>query len=241
MRIILFDIDCLRPDHLGCYGYRRPTSPNIDRIAGGGTRFERYYCADSPCLPSRTDLISGRFGINSGVVSNLDGGRDFRLPMLDYGGPRNEYQTLPRQLRKRAGLDTISFSNFADRHLAMWFAIGWSEMYTPNLKGGQETAEEVNEPVLRWLRANATREDYLLHINYWDTHRYYKMGSSWAQRFKGTPPPDWPDEAAFERINRMDGMFTGRRQFHGGGPSPVALMPDRITSRADHRRDFLLG
>lgn len=34
MRIIFFDIDCLRPDHLGCYGYRRPTSPQIGRCGG---------------------------------------------------------------------------------------------------------------------------------------------------------------------------------------------------------------
>ena len=33
MRIIYFDIDTLRPDHLGCYGYHRNTSPNIDKIA----------------------------------------------------------------------------------------------------------------------------------------------------------------------------------------------------------------
>ncbi|MBT3375194.1 MAG: sulfatase-like hydrolase/transferase [Lentisphaerae bacterium] len=47
-------MDCLRPDHLGCYGYDRPTSPTIDRIASEGLRFENYYCASSPCLPSRT-------------------------------------------------------------------------------------------------------------------------------------------------------------------------------------------
>ena len=33
MRIIYFDIDTLRPDHLGCYGYHRNTSPNIDKVA----------------------------------------------------------------------------------------------------------------------------------------------------------------------------------------------------------------
>lgn len=41
MRVIYFDIDSLRPDHLGCYGYDRPTSPAIDTIAQEGMRFNR--------------------------------------------------------------------------------------------------------------------------------------------------------------------------------------------------------
>jgi len=53
MRVVFFDIDCLRPDHLGCYGYPRSTSPAIDSIATEGMRFNRYYCSSSPCLPSR--------------------------------------------------------------------------------------------------------------------------------------------------------------------------------------------
>jgi len=32
MRTVVFDIDCLRPDHLGCYAYPRPTSPTFDAI-----------------------------------------------------------------------------------------------------------------------------------------------------------------------------------------------------------------
>lgn len=32
MRVLLVDIDCLRPDHLGCYGFNRPTSPTLDAI-----------------------------------------------------------------------------------------------------------------------------------------------------------------------------------------------------------------
>ena len=67
MRIVYFDIDCLRPDHLGCYGYDRPTSPNIDAMAQHGVRLSHYYCANSPCLPSRTAWSSGRFGIRNGV------------------------------------------------------------------------------------------------------------------------------------------------------------------------------
>ncbi|MEX2382036.1 MAG: sulfatase-like hydrolase/transferase, partial [Opitutales bacterium] len=70
MRILYFDLDALRPDHLGCYGYSRNTSPNIDRIAAEGLRMTGVHCSDAPCLPSRTALYTGRFGIHTGVVSH---------------------------------------------------------------------------------------------------------------------------------------------------------------------------
>ena len=70
MRILYVDIDTLRADHLGCYGYPRDTTPNLDRIAADGVRFDRCYASDTPCLPSRTALFSGRFGIHTGVVSH---------------------------------------------------------------------------------------------------------------------------------------------------------------------------
>ena len=68
MRILYIDIDSLRPDHLGCYGYHRSTSPNIDAIAAEGVRFTNCYATDVPCLPSRTALFSSQFGIHNGVV-----------------------------------------------------------------------------------------------------------------------------------------------------------------------------
>ena len=70
MRILYIDIDSQRPDHFGCYGYHRKTSPNIDRIAARGVRFDNDYVTDAPCLPSRTAMWSGRFGIHTGVINH---------------------------------------------------------------------------------------------------------------------------------------------------------------------------
>lgn len=53
MKVILFDIDTLRADHMGCYGYGRDTTPVMDGIAKEGVCFDRYYCPNAPCLPSR--------------------------------------------------------------------------------------------------------------------------------------------------------------------------------------------
>ena len=67
MRFVYIDIDTLRFDHLGCYGYHRMTSPSIDALAAESVRFENVYASDVPCLPSRTALITGMFGIRNGV------------------------------------------------------------------------------------------------------------------------------------------------------------------------------
>jgi arylsulfatase A-like enzyme len=60
VRLLYIDIDSLRLDHLGCYGYLRNTSPNIDQLAHESVRFTNDYVSDVPCLPSRTALWSGR-------------------------------------------------------------------------------------------------------------------------------------------------------------------------------------
>jgi len=57
MNILYLDLDSLRPDHLGCYGYHRDTSPNLDALAGEGTVFKKVYCSDATRCPSRTALV----------------------------------------------------------------------------------------------------------------------------------------------------------------------------------------
>lgn len=73
MKVILFDIDTLRADHMGCYGYGRDTTPVMDGIAKEGVCFERYYCPNAPCLPSRASMVTGLYGIHNGIVGHGGG------------------------------------------------------------------------------------------------------------------------------------------------------------------------
>ncbi|WP_434055799.1 MAG: sulfatase-like hydrolase/transferase [Roseibium sp.] len=49
-----------RADHLGCYGNKVVKTPNIDSIAAGGTRWERFYVANPICMPNRASIMTGR-------------------------------------------------------------------------------------------------------------------------------------------------------------------------------------
>lgn len=232
MRILYFDLDSMRPDHFGCYGYHRDTTPNIDRIAHDGVRFTHAYCASSPCVPSRASLISGRVGIHHGALTHWGPGAEFRLP----GTGRAPMPFFPRHLRQH-GYRTVSFSGFADRHQAYWFCGGWSEMHTPTLKQGNETADEINATVLPWLREHGRDDDYFVHINYWDPHRDYIVDREWTDLFADEPPPAWPNEEVIASHQANYGPFTARElhPFSPEGRSRLPTMPDQIGNVADFK------
>src|SRR5687768_3830006 len=173
MRVLYLDIDTLRADHLGCYGYHRRTSPNIDRIAEQGVLFTQCYASDVPCLPSRTALCTGMFGTRSGVVGH--GGSASEL--VPDGAVRGFSSRLGRtsfaaRLR-RAGLRTVTLSSFAERHSAFHWLAGFQESATVG-KRGLENADEVHALASDWLERNGAGDDWFLHVHFWDPHTPYR-------------------------------------------------------------------
>ena len=67
--LILVSIDTLRADHLGCYGYYKGVSPNIDAFASEGIRFSKAISQSSWTLPSHASLFTGVYPSAHGAVN----------------------------------------------------------------------------------------------------------------------------------------------------------------------------
>ncbi len=65
--IAIIVIDNLRADHVSAYGYKRPTSPNLDRIAAEGIRFEHAVSTSNYTAPPHASLLTGRFPTEHGL------------------------------------------------------------------------------------------------------------------------------------------------------------------------------
>jgi len=236
MRILYLDIDTLRADHLGCYGYHRNTSPNIDRLAGEGVRFEKVYVSDAPCLPSRASMFTGQFGIHTGVVGHGGSAADIRPIGRDRKFHTSEQRPGFIDCLRRVGLYPVSVSPFAERHSAWWFCAGWREMYNPG-KRGQDRADEVSPYALDWIRRNAKKDNWMLHVNLWDPHTPYRTPEDFGNPFADDPPADWYGEELRQRHWASFGPHSAREPMGRYGlTSGHPRMPDQIASLTDYRR-----
>ena len=74
MNIIYILLDQVRKDMLGAYGHQIVKTPNIDRLAKDGVRFNNAFTPASVCGPARTSLFTGLMPSTHGIIRNGEKG-----------------------------------------------------------------------------------------------------------------------------------------------------------------------
>src|SRR5437773_972560 len=96
--VLLITLDTVRADHVGCYGYSKIETPNLDRLASDGIRFSHAYAQVPITLASHAVILTGTYPMSNRV-------RDFTSAGLAAGVP-----TLAERLR-RHGYRTAAFDD----------------------------------------------------------------------------------------------------------------------------------
>jgi choline-sulfatase len=177
--VLLITLDTTRADHLSCYGYSKPTSPNVDRLAREGARFVAAYTSVPITLPSHITMMTGLYPFRTGVRDNGQTRLSPSTRTLASVLRQNHYATLAyvsaAVLDRTFGLDN-GFDLYDDN-----VRIGRPETF-----GYEErTASQVNEAVFEG--AARIREPYFMWVHYYDPHMPYVPPPPFDIRFKESP------------------------------------------------------
>lgn len=174
--ILLVTLDTTRVDHLGCYGYDRPTTPNIDRLAAESVVYTAATATASATLPSHASLFTGKLTTSHGARTDPEG----PLELADALGPEfglfrarglsPEEQTLAEIL---AGAGYATGAVVAGPWLKQLFGLSlgfdsYDDSEITVLNG--RSAESVTASAVRWLEQREGDRPFFLFLNYFDPH-----------------------------------------------------------------------
>ncbi len=217
--VLLVVLDTARASSLSLYGYAKPTSPGLERLAKQALTFRRAIAPASWTLPSHASMFTGRWPheLSTGPWSALD----------------TTYPTLAEYLRDRGYLTagfvanreycsyefglSRGFVHYEDYRTTpgqalLYTSAGQTAMQRSELvqslrtydNFGRKSAEQLTEDFLRWRARQTGDQPVFAFLNYWDAHDPYTPPRAYAAQFAppgtrgGAPPTEVPppDELA---------------------------------------------
>jgi arylsulfatase len=189
--IVLLLVDALRPDHMSVYGYDRPTTPTMGRLAARGVLFARAVSPSNKTRTTMPSLWTGLYPSRHGMFTLRD-----RLPA--------RHTTAAERLRE-AGYRTAAFCPNPNLDRSVGHAQGWDRYDDRGLRPERfegppwqryETAAKIHERVLQWIDRDPDRP-FLAWLHYRDVHGPYVPPPPYDTLFtSGSPRSLTPEERA---------------------------------------------
>jgi len=188
--LFLVTVDALRPDHMGLYGYQRPTTPNIDRMGRTAVVFEHAYCPIPHSSYSITSFHTGKY-IHS---------------LMDLPGVPARQETWPEMLKKVRYQTAAFFSPavfYIDRpRFVPYLESGFGYDYR-KVDPSPTAADRVSQ-LIEFLKGADPTRPVFGWIHFFETHEPYATRQ--APRF-GADDPDRYDSAAADVDDALKTLF----------------------------------
>lgn len=197
--VLVVVVDTLRRDHLGCYGYPRNTSPEIDRFAAGAVRYAHAAAAAPWTTPSIGALLTSRYPSELGITEEPDL-LDDRFVLLSEVLSANGYET--------GAVVAHYFVN------AEWnFDQGFDLFDQSNVLGHEGISSPgVTDTALAFLR-RPRRRPFFLFVHYFDPHYHYREHAGFtfpAPGYDGPIRSGLPYEELLARLGALDAADRAR-------------------------------
>lgn len=200
MNIILFTIDTLRADHLECYGYSKVKTPNINKLASEGIRFEHDNAQVPLTFPAHSSIFTGTYPLYHGMRDN--GG--FYL---------DESQITLAEVLKEAGYSTGAFIGAFVLDSRWGLDQGFDYYYDNfdltkykkiSLDAVQRRGDEVLEEAYKWIEKNQDQK-FFAWIHLYDPHTPYDPPEPYKTQFEGGRYSLYDGEIAY--VDQLIGEF----------------------------------
>lgn len=189
-RVVIILIDTMRRDHVSAYGYAKPTTPNLDRIAAQGLRFARAVSASSWTQPAVASLFTSTYPSVHHVTRTPSS--DAAMSVLP-----PELTTLAEFL-KAQGFVTHAVTSHPYLSALSGFDQGFDQFETASKIIDEREPKAVMDRGLAWLERQPKAEKFFLYVHIMGPH------------FPYLPPPEVQGRFTTERVQGVKEVFAGK-------------------------------
>jgi arylsulfatase A-like enzyme/Tfp pilus assembly protein PilF len=228
LNILFLTLDTTRADHLGCYGYNRVETPNIDRLAETGILFKNAICQVPLTLPSHCSIFTGTYPFYHGVRDNggfyLEPDRTTLAEVLRAHGMATSAFVGAFVVDSRWGLDQgidYYYDNF-----------DFAKYKTISLDSVQREGGEVIRAFFEWFEENYQKR-FFSWIHLYDPHTPYEPPEPYKTRYSTRPWALYDGEIAYvdELIGKVLDKLSERNILE---KTLIAIVGDHGESLGEH-------